>query len=148
MRRKEKEEEEAEVLGASAALQMEGKELGPKAKQGVGSSQYRRGKRKRQSLATVGGGFIGDMQLSEASSESPEEESENEDDRRCKRGKATKAFETQTGNPESTVGPGPNPRKEAEHSSSSEEEAVPMVTARSVFESKKGKGRSFKKKKK
>ncbi|XP_054829644.1 DNA excision repair protein ERCC-5 [Eublepharis macularius] len=134
MRRKEKDEEASEVLEATAAItEKEGK------KQSVTGIQNRRGKRKKLSKQQgfLGGGFIGEVQLSEPSSGSSGNESEPETLGGCSREKSTKMLKTVS---PSAAKDHEAPMDEAENSSSSTEEGVTMVTARPVFEGKKAKG--------
>ncbi|XP_077199889.1 DNA excision repair protein ERCC-5 isoform X2 [Paroedura picta] len=140
MRRKEKEKEESEVIQATAAFKgREGKEEG-----GTGAPS-RRGKRKKrpspEQESFFGGGFIGEVQLSESSSGSSGDPSEDEASSRHPRGKNTKMLKTSIGSPDTPLGQG-KPREETGNSSSSTEEEAAMVTARPVFEGKKAKGRS------
>ncbi|XP_015280645.1 PREDICTED: DNA repair protein complementing XP-G cells, partial [Gekko japonicus] len=140
MRRKEKEEEESEVFQATTALKgREGKE------EGVTGVPNRRGKRKKdpspKQESFFGGGFIGEVQLTESSSGSSSDQSENEASGRRPRGKNTKMLKTSAASHEAPLGHG-MPREETGNSSSSTEEEATMVTARPVFEGKKAKGRS------
>ncbi|KAJ6667375.1 hypothetical protein lerEdw1_016496 [Lerista edwardsae] len=137
MRRKEKEEEDSEVLEATAVMEGELKQRkgeGPGLEEGLARTQSRNGKRKKnpppQGSSCGRGGFIGVVHLSEASSGSSAEESENEDLTRRKRGKSTEALKAD----EAVTAQEP--------SSSSAEEETPLVTARPVFEGKKSRGRS------
>ncbi|XP_066476344.1 DNA excision repair protein ERCC-5 [Tiliqua scincoides] len=147
MRRKEKEEEESEVLEATAVMeqglkQREGKDAGQGLEQGLGRTQSQKGKRKKHPLpkgcSSLQAGFIGDVNLSEASSGSSVEDVENEALTKCKRGKSTKALKANEAIEEQEP-----PWDEAEHSSSSAEEEMPLVTARPVFEGKRARGRSL-----
>lgn len=140
MRRKEKEEEESEVFQATTALKEgKGKE------DGVTGAANLRGKRKKHLLpkekSFFGGGFIGEVQLSESSNGSSGDQSEDEASGRHPRGKNTKMLKTSTMSHEM-------PQEKTENSSSSSEEEVAMVTARPVFEGKKAKGRSSRGRKK
>lgn len=147
MRRKEKEEEESEVLEATAVMEQElkqrkGNVSGQGLEQGLAAVQSQKGKRKKRPPpkgdSSLRGGFIGEVHLSEASSSSSVEDLENETLNRCKRGKSTKALKANQVIKEE----GP-PEDEAEHSSSSMEEEMNLVTARPVFEGKKARGRSL-----
>ncbi|KAM9170588.1 DNA excision repair protein ERCC-5-like isoform 1-T2 [Pangshura tecta] len=143
MRRKEK---EAAADEATAVVEREFKH-GEKTKGKIAvqditdratAAQSQRIKRKKNSKSEEesfhGGGFIGEVQLSEASSGSSEEDSESEVLSKSKRGKTVKESAIQ----KNTV------RQEEDMNSSSsgedgDEENTVMVTARSVFEGKKGK---------
>lgn len=143
MRRKEK---EAAADEATAVVEREFKH-GEKTKgkihniditDGATAAQSQRVKRKKHSKSKEesfhGGGFIGEVQLSEASSGSSGEDSESEVLSKSKRGKTVKESAIQ----KNTV------RQEEDMNSSSggedgDEENTVMVTARSVFEGKKGK---------
>nr|XP_056718017.1 DNA excision repair protein ERCC-5 [Euleptes europaea] len=140
MRRKEKEEEETEVSQATTtSKERQGKE------QGVTGAPNQRGKRKKHPPAKqesfLGGGFIGEVELSEPSSGSSGEESENEALSRCPRRKNAKVLKITSACHDAAVGHGV-PQVEAGNSSSSTEEEVMMVTARPVFKGKKAKGQS------
>ncbi|XP_053240416.1 DNA excision repair protein ERCC-5 [Podarcis raffonei] len=148
MRRKEKEEEQNEVLQATAVMEQErkrrkGKDPVRGAKQGLAGTQGRRGKRRKtpqlKAEGCGGGGFIGEVQLSEAesSSESLGEESEKEASKRCKKGGNALVLEADTASLEIEA-----KRDEVGNSSSSAEEEKPLVTARPVFEGKKARGKS------
>ncbi|XP_061494220.1 DNA excision repair protein ERCC-5 homolog isoform X2 [Rhineura floridana] len=150
MRRKEKEEEESEVLGSTTIIEQEfkqsqGKDPGQGAQREVAGAQSRRGKRKKhpppKEQSFLGGGFIGEVQLSEASSESSAEELENEPSKRCRRGKNVTALETDTASLDTNLRVKPTWDK-AENSSSSAEEELPLVTARPIFEGKKARSKS------
>uniref|UniRef100_A0A8C4W7E4 DNA repair protein complementing XP-G cells n=1 Tax=Gopherus evgoodei TaxID=1825980 RepID=A0A8C4W7E4_9SAUR len=102
------------------------------------AAQSQRVKRKKHSKSEEesfhGGGFIGELQLSEASSGSSGEDSESKVLSKSKRGKTVK---------ESAIQKITARQEEDMNSSSSgedeDEESTVMVTARSVFEGKKGK---------
>ncbi|XP_053162403.1 DNA excision repair protein ERCC-5 isoform X2 [Hemicordylus capensis] len=139
MKRKEKEEEESEVFEATTVMEQECKQRkGKDPRQTRIESQ--RSKRKKQlpskEECCLGGGFIGEVQLSEASSESSVEDLENEALNKRKRGGNTTTLKCD----ESTMGHEAT-GDEAGNSSSSEEEKMPVVTARPVFEGKKARGR-------
>ncbi|KAH1186318.1 hypothetical protein KIL84_019067 [Mauremys mutica] len=143
MQRKEK---EAAADEATAVVEREFKH-GEKTKgkihniditDGATAAQSQRVKRKKHSKSEEesfhGGGFIGEVQLSEASSGSSGEDSESEVLNKSKRGKTVKESAIE----KNTV------RQEEDMNSSSggedgDEENTVMVTARSVFEGKKGK---------
>uniref|UniRef100_A0ACB8FJA2 Uncharacterized protein n=1 Tax=Sphaerodactylus townsendi TaxID=933632 RepID=A0ACB8FJA2_9SAUR len=140
MRRKEKDEEESEVLQATTALKKrQGKQ------QGMTGALNHRGKRKKHPPTNqenfLGGGFIGEVQLSEPSSGSSGEESENEALNRCSTGKNAKMLKTSTVS-QDVIMSHEVPQDEVGNSSSSAEEEVTMVTAKPVFEGKKAKGQS------
>ncbi|CAI5771898.1 repair complementing XP-G cells [Podarcis lilfordi] len=146
MRRKEKEEEQNEVLQATVVMEQERKQRKGKdplrgAKQGLAGTQGRRGKRRKtpqlKGEGCGGGGFIGEVQLSEAesSSESSAEESEKEASKRCKKGGNALVLEADTASLDAKL-------DEVGNSSSSAEEEKPLVTARPVFEGKKARGKS------
>lgn len=138
MRRKEKEEEESEVSQSVTALK-EGTE------EGVTGAPNRRGKRKKHRSSKqesfFGGGFIGEVQLSESSNESSDDQSENEAFGKHPRGKNTKMLKASSASHDTPLGP-EMAQEEMGNSSSSTEEEVTMLTARPVFEGKKAKGRS------
>ncbi|XP_007066305.2 DNA excision repair protein ERCC-5 [Chelonia mydas] len=146
MRRKEKEAVADEIQEATAVVEREFKHgeerKGKIAVQGTTdlstAAQSQRIKRKKHSKSKEesfhGGGFIGEVQLSEGSSGSSGEDSESEVLNKSKRGKTVKESAIQ----KNTV------RQEEDVTSSSsgegeDEENTVMVTARSVFEGKKGK---------
>ncbi|CAM5074592.1 unnamed protein product [Natator depressus] len=146
MRRKEKEAVADEIQEATAVVEREFKHgqerKGKIAVQGTTdlstAAQSQRIKRKKHSKSKEesfhGGGFIGVVQLSEGSSGSSGEDSESEVLNKSKRGKTVKESAIQ----KNTV------RQEEDVTSSSsgegeDEENTVMVTARSVFEGKKGK---------
>ncbi|KAH0624530.1 hypothetical protein JD844_032104, partial [Phrynosoma platyrhinos] len=150
MKRKEKEEEETEVLQATEVIEEEFKKRKRKkprqdSEQGTGAIQSHQGKRKKHSLHTNQsfgrGGFIGEIQLSEASSGSSAEDLENETLNRCKREKTAKVLKTDTASHKTNLG-FELIRNEAGSSSSSEEEKMPVVRARPVFEGRKARGKS------
>ncbi|XP_019385228.1 PREDICTED: DNA repair protein complementing XP-G cells-like isoform X1 [Crocodylus porosus] len=149
MQRKEKEEQEEEVQKATAV--MEGKLKQPEKRkekmpiqctndQGT-TVQSKNGKRKKVSKSKeenfYGGGFVGNVQLSESSSGSSVEELENEVVSKNKRKKSGKESNMKKNAAK------PKHSKEEENSSSSgedgKEENIVMVTAKSVFEDKKRK---------
>ncbi|XP_060119733.1 DNA excision repair protein ERCC-5-like [Heteronotia binoei] len=141
MRRKEKEEEESEVLQATAAFK------GRKEKEeGVTGAPNHRGKRKKHLApkqdSFFGGGFIGEIQLSESSSGSSGDQSENETLSRRPSGKNVKMLKTSAVSHDAPLGH-EMPEEEMGNSSSSTEEEATMVTARPVFEGKRAKGRSL-----
>ncbi|XP_034971159.2 DNA excision repair protein ERCC-5 [Zootoca vivipara] len=152
MRRKEKEEEQNEVLQATAVMEQEpkwrkGKDPVRGAKQGLAGTQGRRGKRRKtpqpKGEGCGGGGFVGEVQLSEAesSSDSSSEESEKEASKRCKKGGNALVLEADTASHEARLELEAK-RDEVGNSSSSAEEEKPLVTARPVFEGKKARGKS------
>ncbi|CAM4425549.1 unnamed protein product [Lepidochelys kempii] len=146
MRRKEKEAIADEIQEATAVVEREFKHgeerKGKIAVQGTmdlsTAAQSQRIKRKKHSKSKEesfhGGGFIGEVQLSEGSSGSSGEDSESEVLNKSKRGKTVK---------ESAIQKNAVRQEEDVTSSSSgegeDEENTVMVTARSVFEGKKGK---------
>nr|XP_020651226.1 DNA repair protein complementing XP-G cells-like [Pogona vitticeps]XP_020651227.1 DNA repair protein complementing XP-G cells-like [Pogona vitticeps]XP_020651228.1 DNA repair protein complementing XP-G cells-like [Pogona vitticeps] len=145
MRRKEKEEEEREVLEAAVAIEEEfkrkrEKEPEQEAKQGVpGTEKHQRKRRKRQppkEQSFGGGGFVGEIQLSEASSGSSAEDKSS-----CKRGKTGTVIKIDSASPKTNLDLEPT-QDGAGNSSSSAEEEMPMVTARPVFEGKKARNKS------
>ncbi|KAF7252668.1 DNA repair protein complementing XP-G cells [Varanus komodoensis] len=149
MRRKEKEEEEQEASEATAAMEQEfkqgkGKHPGQGADQGMDGVPGWQGKRKKCPLATqpssLAGGFMGEVQLSEASSDSSEDLEEEASDRR-EGGKTSKVLKAELGSHKTSAAVGPL-QDERGHSSSSAEEEIPMVTARPVFQGKKARGKS------
>ncbi|XP_042312632.1 LOW QUALITY PROTEIN: DNA excision repair protein ERCC-5-like [Sceloporus undulatus] len=150
MKRKEKEEEETEVLQATAIIEEEFKKRKRKkprqdAEQETGVIQSHQGKRIKHSSHTnqsfFGGGFIGEIQLSEASSGSSAEDLENEILNSCKREKTAEMLKTDTASHKTNLGLELT-RDEAGSSSSSEEEKMPMVRARPVFEGRKARSKS------
>ncbi|XP_074845898.1 DNA excision repair protein ERCC-5 isoform X2 [Carettochelys insculpta] len=157
MQRKEKEAaaEEIQVVSAVAEREFKHGEKEKIAVQGTKdqttASQSQRAKRKKHSKSQEGsfhgGGFIGDMQLSEASSGSSGEDSENKLLHKSKRGKTVKESAIQR----NIVRQEYSKKEEVNSSSSSEdenEENPVMVTARSVFEGKKWKSRNARGRKK
>nr|XP_006131090.1 DNA repair protein complementing XP-G cells isoform X1 [Pelodiscus sinensis] len=143
MQRKEKEAATDKIQEATAVAEKKLKhdEKGKVAVQDI-VVQSQKTKRKKHSKSKeesfYGGGFIGDVQLSEASSGSSEEDSESKVLHLCKRGKTIKKSPVQ----KNTVRQKYSKEEEGNGSSSSEdgnEEKTVMVTARSVFEGKKGK---------
>ncbi|XP_062831531.1 DNA excision repair protein ERCC-5 [Anolis carolinensis] len=150
MRRKEREEEETEVLQATAVIEEEFKKRERKKckknkEQGTCATQSHRGKRKTHpphaNQSFLGGGFIGEIQLSEASSESLAEDLENETLGKSKREKAVKMLKTDTVCRKTNLGC-ERTWDETGSSSSSEEEKMPMVRARPAFEGGKARGKS------
>ncbi|KYO39401.1 DNA repair protein complementing XP-G cells isoform B [Alligator mississippiensis] len=158
MQRKEKEEEEEEVQKATAV--MEGKLKQPEKRkenmpiqctndQGT-TVQSKNGKRKKVSKSKeenfYGGGFVGNVQLSESSSGSSVEELDNKVVSKSKRKKTGKES-----NVKKTAAK-PERSKEEENSSSSGEDGkekdIVMVTAKSVFEDKKRKSQCMRGRKK
>uniref|UniRef100_A0A8C3XPH5 DNA repair protein complementing XP-G cells n=1 Tax=Chelydra serpentina TaxID=8475 RepID=A0A8C3XPH5_CHESE len=146
MRRKEKEAAADEIQEATAVVEREfkhgEKRKGKIAVQGTTdratAAQSQRVKRKKHSKSKKesfhGGGFIGEVQMSDASSGSSGEDSESEVLNKSKRGKTVK---------ESVIQKNTVRQEEDVNSSSSgedgDEKNTVMVTARSVFEGKKGK---------
>uniref|UniRef100_A0A8D0GF50 DNA repair protein complementing XP-G cells n=1 Tax=Sphenodon punctatus TaxID=8508 RepID=A0A8D0GF50_SPHPU len=163
MLRKEKEEDADEIQEVTALMEKELKSLEQRkgkvpvrgTKDQVATAKSQSGKRKKLSQSKeqnfCGGGFIGDVQLSEASSGSSVEESENEALNKCKRRKTAKEPTANTASNKTTV--------RHEHiediglkSSSSGEDGeelnMVMVTARPIFEGTKGKALHLKGRKK
>nr|XP_013809624.1 PREDICTED: DNA repair protein complementing XP-G cells isoform X2 [Apteryx mantelli mantelli] len=142
LKRKEKEEEANEIQDATAVMEDELKQH--KERKGKSTvdctdhqvtTQIKRKKRsdsKRERL--YGGGFIGNLHLSETSSDSSVEELESRDLDKSKRRKTVSQIETANHN-----------EKKGYSSSSGEDEEVGnivMVTAKPVFEGKKHKSQS------
>ncbi|XP_068038669.1 DNA excision repair protein ERCC-5 [Anomalospiza imberbis] len=143
LKRKEK-EAEGEIQEAAAVTEMELKQ--PRKKKGEGSTDdanqaaatKQSGKRRKHSDSRkeflYGGGFVGNLHLSETSSDSSVEESKGRDLGKSKRRKNTSAKETAD-----------HKEKKGCSSSSSEDEGlgnVVMVTAKPVFEGRKKKSQS------
>ncbi|XP_053790820.1 DNA excision repair protein ERCC-5 isoform X1 [Vidua chalybeata] len=143
LKRKEKEADN-EIQEATAVTEMELKQ--PRKRKGEGSTDdtnqaaatKQSGKRRKHSDSRkeflYGGGFVGNLHLSETSSDSSMEESKGRDLGKSKRRKNTSATETAD-----------HKEKKGCSSSSSEDEDlvdVVMVTAKPVFEGRKKKSRS------
>ncbi|XP_062982191.1 DNA excision repair protein ERCC-5 [Elgaria multicarinata webbii] len=147
MRRKEKEEEQSEALEATTVLEQEFKRRKGKVERGPDGVHRWRGKRKKcpspTEQSSSGGGFIGEIELSEASSEASVEDLGKEASEKSKRRKTAKTLKADAGSCETNVELEPT-RDEAGDSSSSADEEMSMVTARPVFEGKKAKGKSSK----
>ncbi|XP_071663317.1 DNA excision repair protein ERCC-5 [Patagioenas fasciata] len=145
LKRKEKEEAD-EIQEAAAAMEIElkhdeerkGKSTAGCAHHQALATEVQGGKRRRKHSDSrkehlYGGGFIGNLHLSETSSDSSVEESESRDLGKSKRRKNV-----------STVGTADHKEKKGCSSSSDEDELsnVVMVTAKPVFENRKKKSRS------
>ncbi|XP_071311312.1 DNA excision repair protein ERCC-5 [Agelaius tricolor] len=145
LKRKEKEEEDDEIQEATAVMEMELKQPGKrKGERTTGranqaaATKVQSGKRRKQSDSRkeflYGGGFVGNLHLSETSSDSSVEESKGRDLGKSKRRKNMSATETAD-----------HKEKKGCSSSSGEDEDlgnVVMVTAKPVFEGRKKKSRS------
>lgn len=145
LKRKEKEEADDEIQEATATMETELKQPGKRKGEGssgranqAAATKVRSGKRRKQSDSRkeflYGGGFVGNLHLSETSSDSSVEESKDRDLGKSKRRKNTSATETADHN-----------EKKGCSSSSGEDEDlgnVVMVTAKPVFEGRKKKSRS------
>ncbi|XP_070607295.1 DNA excision repair protein ERCC-5 isoform X2 [Erythrolamprus reginae] len=152
IRRKEKEEDDCEVQEATAVLE---KDLNQKKGQAV--SKGRAGcrkpgsKRKKcppsEQQRVPCGGFIGEVLLSEASSESSADDLENEASRKHRKGEDAKILETNMASHKISVEVA-STQSEARQSSSSAEEETQMVTAKPVFEGKKARGKTLKRRRK
>ncbi|KAL2310729.1 hypothetical protein Nmel_002396 [Mimus melanotis] len=144
LKRKEKEADD-EVQDATAVMELELKQPGKRKGEGTpgatnqaAATEAQSGKRRKHSDSRkeflYGGGFVGNLHLSETSSDSSVEESKGRDLGKCKRKKNMSA--TQTADHKEKKG----------HSSSSGEDEdlgnVVMVTAKPVFEGRKKKSRS------
>ncbi|XP_027299641.2 DNA excision repair protein ERCC-5 isoform X1 [Anas platyrhynchos] len=152
LKRKEKEEEADEIREATAVME---KELKQHEKRKGGSTsgcsnhqamatEIQSGKRRKRSdfrkEPLYGGGFVGNLHLSETSSDSSAEELESRDLDESKRRKITSEVETTD-----------HKEKKGYSSSSGEDEELGnliMVTAKSVFEGRKQKPRNKRGKKK
>ncbi|XP_054374276.1 DNA excision repair protein ERCC-5 [Molothrus ater] len=142
LKRKEKEEEDDEIQEATAVMEMELKQPGKrKGERTTGranqaaATKVQSGKRRKQSDSRkeflYGGGFVGNLHLSETSSDSSVEESKGRDLGKSKRRKNMSATETAD-----------HKEKKGCSSSSGEDEDlgnVVMVTAKPVFEGRKKK---------
>ncbi|XP_063160892.1 DNA excision repair protein ERCC-5 isoform X2 [Candoia aspera] len=147
MRRKEKEEEESEVQEATAVLEEEFKQRkGRTSSKGRAACQSRGGKRKKcppsEQRGFHGGGFVGEVLLSEASSESSVDDLENEASEKYRRGENAKMLKTNVASHKTSLEVA-SAHSEAGSSSSSAEEEKQMVTARPVFEGKKARGKTL-----
>ncbi|XP_077029617.1 DNA excision repair protein ERCC-5 isoform X2 [Agelaius phoeniceus] len=145
LKRKEKEEEDDEIQEATAVMEMELKQPGKrKGERTTGranqaaATKVQSGKRRKQSDSRkeflYGGGFVGNLHLSETSSDSSVEESKGRDLGKSKRRKNMSATETAD-----------HKEKKGCSSSSGEDDDlgnVVMVTAKPVFEGRKKKSRS------
>ncbi|KAL7983873.1 hypothetical protein Chor_000749, partial [Crotalus horridus] len=134
MRRKEKEEEDSEVQEATAVLEEELKQRkGQAFNKGRAGCQRRGSKRKKcppsEQQSFLCGGFIGEILLSEASSESSADDLEKEVSRKHRRGEDAKMLETKVASHKTTLEVA-SAQSEAESSSASAEEEMQMVTAR------------------
>ncbi|KAM6439275.1 DNA excision repair protein ERCC-5-like [Rhynochetos jubatus] len=141
LKRKEKEAAD-EIREATAVMEMELKQHEEGTASGANhqavATEVQRGKRRKCSDSTkehlYGGGFFGNLHLSETSSDSSVEDLEGRDSDKSKRRKKVSAMET-----------GARKEKKGCSSSSGEEEElgnVVMVTAKPVFEGRKKKARS------
>ncbi|KAM3836693.1 DNA excision repair protein ERCC-5 [Vipera latastei] len=150
MRRKEKEEEDSEVQEATSVLEEELKQRkGQTFNKGRTGCQRRGSKRKKcppsEQQSSLCGGFLGEVLLSEASSESSAGDLEKEASRKHRRGEDAKMLKTKVASHKTTLEV-VSAQSEAESSSSSAEEEMQMVTARPVFEGKKARGKRWRKK--
>ncbi|XP_064568036.1 DNA excision repair protein ERCC-5 [Zonotrichia leucophrys gambelii] len=147
LKRKEKEEVDNEIQEATAVMEMELKQPGKRKGKGKGTTggandaaatKVQSGKRRKQSDSRkeflYGGGFVGNLHLSETSSDSSVEESKGRDLGKSKRRKNMSATETA----------GHKEKKGCSSSSGEDEDMgnVVMVTAKPVFEGRKKKSRS------
>ncbi|XP_066401257.1 DNA excision repair protein ERCC-5 [Molothrus aeneus] len=142
LKRKEKEEEDDEIQEATAVMEMELKQPGKrKGERTTGranqaaATKVQSGKRRKQSDSRkeflYGGGFVGNLHLSETSSDSSVEESKGRDLGKSKRRKNMSATDSAD-----------HKEKKGCSSSSGEDEDlgnVVMVTAKPVFEGRKKK---------
>uniref|UniRef100_A0A2D4I0A9 XPG N-terminal domain-containing protein n=1 Tax=Micrurus lemniscatus lemniscatus TaxID=129467 RepID=A0A2D4I0A9_MICLE len=147
MRRKEKEEDDSEVREATAVLEKELKQKkGQAFNKGRAGCQKRGSKRKKcppsQQQSVLCGGFVGEVLLSEASSESSAGDLENEASRKHRKGENAKMLETNMTSHNTSLEVA-SAQSEARSSSSSAEEEMQMVTARPVFEGKKARGKTL-----
>uniref|UniRef100_A0A670YZR2 ERCC excision repair 5, endonuclease n=1 Tax=Pseudonaja textilis TaxID=8673 RepID=A0A670YZR2_PSETE len=147
MRRKEKEEDDSEVQEATAVLEKELKQKkGQAFNKGRAGCQKRGSKRKKclpsQQQSVLCGGFVGEVLLSEASSESSAGDLENEASRKQRKGENAKMLETNVTSHKTSLEVA-SAQSEARSSSSSAEEEMQMVTARPVFEGKKARGKTL-----
>ncbi|KAF2986472.1 hypothetical protein EK904_003736 [Melospiza melodia maxima] len=145
LKRKEQEEADNEIQEATAVMELELKQPGKRKGKGAtgganeaAATKIQRGKRRKQSDSRkeflYGGGFVGNLHLSETSSDSSVEESQGRDLGKSKRRKNMSATETAD-----------HKEKKGCSSSSGEDEDmgdVVMVTAKPVFEGRKKKSRS------
>ncbi|XP_069658455.1 DNA excision repair protein ERCC-5 [Haliaeetus albicilla] len=152
LKRKEKEEEADEIREATAVMEIELKQREEKKGEGTAgcanhqavSMEVQSGKRRKHSDFTkeriYGGGFIGNLHLSETSSDSSVEESESIDLGKSRKRKNVSAMEATDC----------KEKKGCSSSSGEDEELgnVAMVTAKPVFEGKKKKSQSKKGRKK
>ncbi|XP_032909207.1 DNA excision repair protein ERCC-5-like [Catharus ustulatus] len=144
LKRKEKEADD-EVQETTAVMEVELKQPGKRKGKGTtgaanqaAATKVQSGKRRKHSDSRkeflYGGGFIGNLHLSETSSDSSVEESKGRDLGKSKRKKNVSATETA------------DHKEKKGHSSSSDEDEdlgnVVMVTAKPVFEGRKKKSRS------
>uniref|UniRef100_A0A8C0BWH4 ERCC5 protein n=1 Tax=Buteo japonicus TaxID=224669 RepID=A0A8C0BWH4_9AVES len=152
LKRKEKEEEADEIREATAVMEIELKQCEEKKGEGTAgcanhqavSMEVQSGKRRKHSdfrkEHIYGGGFIGNLHLSETSSDSSVEESESRDLGKSRKRKNVSAMEATDCK-----------EKKGCSSSSGEDEDlgnVAMVTAKPVFEGRKKKSQSKKGRKK
>lgn len=144
LKRKEKEADD-EVQETTAVMEVELKQPGKRKGEGTtgaanqaAATKVQSGKRRKHSDSRkeflYGGGFVGNLHLSETSSDSSVEESKGRDLGKSKRKKNKSATETA------------DHKEKKGHSSSSDEDEdlgnVVMVTAKPVFEGRKKKSRS------
>ncbi|KAF4795176.1 DNA repair protein complementing XP-G cells [Turdus rufiventris] len=144
LKRKEKEADD-EVQEVTAVMEVELKQPGKRKGEGTigtanqaAATKVQSGKRRKHSDSRkeflYGGGFVGNLHLSETSSDSSVEESKGRDLGKSKRKKNTSAIETA------------DHKEKKGHSSSSDEDEdlgnVVMVTAKPVFEGRKKKSQS------
>ncbi|NWY04071.1 ERCC5 protein, partial [Nothoprocta ornata] len=142
LKRKEKEEEDNEIQEATAVMEDELKqhEEGKGKSPGDCSDHQATGRMKRKKCSDsqrerlYGGGFIGSLHLSEASSDSSVEELESRDLDKSKRRKTVSKVETVS----------PSEKKGYSSSSGDDEEVgnIVLVTAKPVFEGKTRKSQS------
>lgn len=144
LKRKEKEADD-EIQEATAVMEVEIKQPGKRKGEGTTGSanqaaatKVQNGKRRKHSDSRkeflYGGGFVGNLNLSETSSDSSVEESRGRDSGKNERRKNMSATETED-----------HKEKKGCSSSSGEDEDlgnVVMVTAKPVFEGRKKKSRS------
>ncbi|KAM6446842.1 DNA excision repair protein ERCC-5 isoform 1-T2 [Liasis olivaceus] len=147
MRRKEKEEEESEVQEATAVLEEEFKQRkGHASSNGRAGCQSRGGKRKRRlpskPQSFFCSGFVGEVLLSEASSESSADDFENEASKKYRRRENADMLKTNVASYKTSLEVAPT-HSETRSSSSSAEEEMQMVTAKPVFEGKKARGKTL-----
>ncbi|NXA39736.1 ERCC5 protein, partial [Eudromia elegans] len=142
LKRKEKEEEDSEIQEATAVMEHELKQHEERKEKSpmdcsdnqVATQMKRKNYSDSKKEHVYGGGFIGSLHLSEASSDSSVEELENRDLDKSKRRKTVSQMETVR----------PNEQKGYSSSSGEDEEVgnIVMVTAKPVFEGKTRKSQS------